>query len=114
MRELYAAFPLAGLLVTQDVQIDATTAYNQWNVARRYQPRGVALWHLGVEDPGVWSVIGKDALLNDSGRAVRQQGFHHQDAKNAKNADPNSFGGVCAATICIPPFTWLFIQNLLY
>ena len=47
--------------------LDATTAYNQWQVVRGTHPRGVALWCLGAEDPGVWSVIGRSALTTNMG-----------------------------------------------
>src|SRR5207253_2407000 len=32
--------------------------------------RGVALWSLGAEDPGIWSVIGRSAIVKDSGTMV--------------------------------------------
>ena len=42
--------------------MDATVTANAWTIAQPDQPRGVALWHLGAEDPTVWKVIGHDHL----------------------------------------------------
>ncbi|MDB5458983.1 MAG: polysaccharide deacetylase [Caulobacteraceae bacterium] len=39
--------------------LDAVTLYNQVKVANAFMPRGYALWRLGSEDPGVWSVFGR-------------------------------------------------------
>jgi cellulose synthase/poly-beta-1,6-N-acetylglucosamine synthase-like glycosyltransferase/spore germination protein YaaH/peptidoglycan/xylan/chitin deacetylase (PgdA/CDA1 family) len=50
--------------------MDATTAFNQWSLARPYHPRGVALWYLGAEDPTLWSVLGRSAVAKDRGRDV--------------------------------------------
>src|SRR5207244_4153921 len=47
--------------------MDATTAFNQWQVAKTYSPRGVSVWCLGAEDPGVWSVIGRTHITQDVG-----------------------------------------------
>jgi cellulose synthase/poly-beta-1,6-N-acetylglucosamine synthase-like glycosyltransferase/peptidoglycan/xylan/chitin deacetylase (PgdA/CDA1 family)/spore germination protein YaaH len=38
---------------------DAVTAYNQLLMAAPYHPLGSALWHLGDEDPMIWSFMGK-------------------------------------------------------
>lgn len=35
--------------------LDAVTAYNQIMALKGYEPKGVALWYLGAEDPGIWS-----------------------------------------------------------
>jgi cellulose synthase/poly-beta-1,6-N-acetylglucosamine synthase-like glycosyltransferase/peptidoglycan/xylan/chitin deacetylase (PgdA/CDA1 family) len=37
--------------------LDATTMFNEVKAADDYRPRGYALWYMGVEDPGVWSVL---------------------------------------------------------
>jgi peptidoglycan-N-acetylglucosamine deacetylase len=37
--------------------LNALTAFNQLREAQAYQPRGVALWRLGSEDPTVWTVL---------------------------------------------------------
>lgn len=39
--------------------LDAVTAYNQLLAASRYRPRGAAVWALGSEDPGVWTILEK-------------------------------------------------------
>ncbi len=52
--------------------LDAVTAFNQLAVIRPIQPRGVALWRLGSEDPALWKVFGNTdspnaALANSLG-----------------------------------------------
>ena len=37
--------------------LDAPTLYNEIKVADDYRPRGYALWRLGNEDPGVWTIL---------------------------------------------------------
>ena len=37
--------------------LDAPTMFNQIRAADDYRPRGYALWYMGVEDPGVWSIL---------------------------------------------------------
>ncbi|WP_292938653.1 MULTISPECIES: glycosyltransferase [unclassified Novosphingobium] len=37
--------------------LDALSAWNQLLVLRQVRPAGVALWRLGSEDPGFWSVL---------------------------------------------------------
>ncbi len=44
--------------------LDAVTAFNQLVVIRSVQPRGVALWRLGSEDPALWQVFGKPGELD--------------------------------------------------
>jgi len=44
--------------------LDAVTAFDQMAVARRFQPRGFALWRLGSEDPAVWNFLGVNAPLD--------------------------------------------------
>ncbi|EJL30215.1 glycosyl transferase [Caulobacter sp. AP07] len=39
--------------------LDATTLFNQVKVTDGWRPRGYGLWRMGMEDPGVWSVLGK-------------------------------------------------------
>jgi spore germination protein YaaH/peptidoglycan/xylan/chitin deacetylase (PgdA/CDA1 family) len=39
--------------------LDATTLFNQVKVTDEWKPRGYGLWRMGMEDPGVWSVLGK-------------------------------------------------------
>lgn len=38
---------------------DAITLFNQVKVTDPWKPRGYALWRMGMEDPGVWSLLGK-------------------------------------------------------
>ncbi len=44
--------------------LDAVSAFNQLVTLRSVQPRGVALWRLGSEDPALWQVFGKKAPLD--------------------------------------------------
>ena len=44
--------------------LDAVTAFDQLVIAGSVRPRGVALWRLGSEDPGLWFVFGKNGQLN--------------------------------------------------
>ncbi len=37
---------------------DAVTMFNQMKVTDPFMPRGYALWRLGTEDPGVWTLFG--------------------------------------------------------
>ena len=39
--------------------LDAVTLFNQVKVTDAWKPRGYALWRMGMEDPGVWSLLGK-------------------------------------------------------
>lgn len=39
--------------------MDAVTLFNEVKVSDPWKPRGYALWRMGMEDPGVWSVLGK-------------------------------------------------------
>jgi len=39
--------------------MDGVTLYNQIKVSAPWKPRGYALWRMGAEDPGVWSLLGK-------------------------------------------------------
>lgn len=39
--------------------LDAATLFNEIKVADAWKPRGYGLWRMGMEDPGVWSVLGK-------------------------------------------------------
>lgn len=37
--------------------LDAVTAFNHWQWARGLNPRGLAIWRLGTEDPSTWTVL---------------------------------------------------------
>jgi cellulose synthase/poly-beta-1,6-N-acetylglucosamine synthase-like glycosyltransferase/peptidoglycan/xylan/chitin deacetylase (PgdA/CDA1 family)/spore germination protein YaaH len=50
--------------------LDAMTTYNQWTLASAHRPRGAALWHLGGEDPSVWSVIGRREIARSAGSST--------------------------------------------
>ncbi len=39
--------------------LDAATMYNQIHVADAWRLRGYAVWRMGSEDPGVWSLLGR-------------------------------------------------------
>jgi spore germination protein YaaH/peptidoglycan/xylan/chitin deacetylase (PgdA/CDA1 family) len=47
--------------------LDATTLYNQMKVSNAFSPRGYALWRLGLEDPGVWTLFGRGYGRIDTG-----------------------------------------------
>jgi peptidoglycan-N-acetylglucosamine deacetylase len=42
--------------------LDATTAFNQAKSAFSLKPAGIAIWRLGLEDPLIWSSIGRGRL----------------------------------------------------
>ena len=39
--------------------LDAVTLFNEVKVSDPWKPRGYGLWRMGMEDPGVWSLLGK-------------------------------------------------------
>ena len=43
--------------------LDGVTAYNQMQAARTLGSAGVAIWRLGSEDPSLWRVLGRNAVL---------------------------------------------------
>ena len=56
--------------------LDATSTYNQWEVARHWEPRGVALWYMGSEDPTVWNIIGRNNIDFDHSSMVDSGGLN--------------------------------------
>ncbi|WP_132253791.1 polysaccharide deacetylase family protein [Methylobacterium segetis] len=42
--------------------LDAVTGFNHLRAALAYRPAGVALWALGYEDSGIWSMLGRTRL----------------------------------------------------
>jgi cellulose synthase/poly-beta-1,6-N-acetylglucosamine synthase-like glycosyltransferase/peptidoglycan/xylan/chitin deacetylase (PgdA/CDA1 family) len=42
--------------------LDAVSVFNLAKAALAVQPAGIALWHLGAEEPGVWASIGRGRL----------------------------------------------------
>lgn len=55
--------------------LDAISAFNQLTVLRSIQPRGVALWRLGGEDPALWRFFGQPGAL-DAARATTLSEIH--------------------------------------
>ncbi len=50
--------------VHQVWMLDATTLFNQLDVAGNLGAKGVALWRLGSEDPSIWRFFGKNVALD--------------------------------------------------
>ncbi len=46
--------------------LDAATAFNQTKAALATAPAGIALWRLGLEDPGVWHSFGRGRVPDAS------------------------------------------------
>ncbi len=42
--------------------LDAASAFNQVSAALAMGPAGIAVWRLGMEDPGIWSFAGKGLI----------------------------------------------------
>lgn len=42
--------------------LDAVTFANQWTIAENYNPRGVAIWVLGMTDPSIWNFIDRKGI----------------------------------------------------
>ncbi|WP_191970105.1 polysaccharide deacetylase family protein [Methylobacterium planeticum] len=42
--------------------LDAVSGFNQLRAALAYKPAGIALWSLGYEDAGIWSMLGRTKL----------------------------------------------------
>jgi cellulose synthase/poly-beta-1,6-N-acetylglucosamine synthase-like glycosyltransferase/spore germination protein YaaH/peptidoglycan/xylan/chitin deacetylase (PgdA/CDA1 family) len=51
--------------------LDATTLFNGVKVADPWRLRGYAMWRLGPEDPGVWSVLGKPYGVVDAAGLIK-------------------------------------------
>jgi cellulose synthase/poly-beta-1,6-N-acetylglucosamine synthase-like glycosyltransferase/spore germination protein YaaH/peptidoglycan/xylan/chitin deacetylase (PgdA/CDA1 family) len=55
--------------------LDATTLFNQIKVTDPWHVRGYAMWRLGTEDPGVWSVFGRPyGQVNSAGLTALSPG----------------------------------------
>lgn len=50
--------------------LDAVTAYNQAKTALALRPAGIAVWRLGLEDPGIWDFLGRGKLPDSSALAA--------------------------------------------
>ena len=42
--------------------LDAITLANQWTIAQNYEPRGVAVWALGLTDPSIFKFIDRTGI----------------------------------------------------
>ena len=42
--------------------LDAVTAYNQGRAALSIKPAGISIWHLGLEEPSLWAILGRSKL----------------------------------------------------
>ncbi|HEY2658808.1 MAG TPA: glycosyltransferase, partial [Caulobacteraceae bacterium] len=51
--------------------LDATTLFNQIKVTDPWHVRGYAMWRLGSEDPGMWSLFGKNYGQLDAGGLLK-------------------------------------------
>ena len=56
--------------------LDAASAFNQLKLLDRAGLNGVALWRMGAEDPALWSIFGRNAVLprNPAALATLPQG----------------------------------------
>jgi cellulose synthase/poly-beta-1,6-N-acetylglucosamine synthase-like glycosyltransferase/peptidoglycan/xylan/chitin deacetylase (PgdA/CDA1 family)/spore germination protein YaaH len=76
--------------------LDAVTLYNEVKVASAWRPRGFAVWRMGAEDPGVWSILGKpfSAISADSLRRLQPA---------ADSVDFNGYGEILNPTATPTP-----------
>jgi len=68
--------------------LDAVTAYNQVHALAGYEPRGVALWYLGAEDPSIWSFLDRKRLNKPFDIA----GLKHMDFHDMLETDAQPSG----------------------
>jgi peptidoglycan-N-acetylglucosamine deacetylase len=61
--------------------LDAVTALNQITAVHNYDFRGVGLWRLGAEDPGLWKVLERAARVNGQAAAVMWPGADFKGAQ---------------------------------
>ncbi len=50
--------------------LDAASVFNQARSALATRPAGVAVWRLGLEDPGIWSFLGRGQIPDKSALAA--------------------------------------------
>jgi peptidoglycan-N-acetylglucosamine deacetylase len=50
--------------------LDGVTAFNHVKAALAIQPAGIAVWRLGLEDPGVWALAGRNRLPDEAALAA--------------------------------------------
>jgi peptidoglycan-N-acetylglucosamine deacetylase len=53
--------------------LDAVSAFNQVKSALALRPAGVALWKLGMEDPGIWGFFGRGRVPDQNALAVLRE-----------------------------------------
>ena len=65
-RSLNPAFQYYDNNIRNDLwYLDAVTMFNQMRSALSVKPAGVAVWRMGMEDPGVWSFINRNRFPDD-------------------------------------------------
>lgn len=57
--------------------LDATTVFNEMEMAKAYKTHGFALWRLGSEDPSVWSIFDKTNLTKDDANMLSTMAFKY-------------------------------------
>ncbi len=72
--------------------LDAATAFNQIKTALAAAPAGIALWRLGLEDPGVWHSFGRGRVPDASalraiGKADSGYGAYASALRATRTAD---------------------------
>jgi cellulose synthase/poly-beta-1,6-N-acetylglucosamine synthase-like glycosyltransferase/peptidoglycan/xylan/chitin deacetylase (PgdA/CDA1 family)/spore germination protein YaaH len=106
--------------------LDATTAYNEMRVGHALGVAGHALWHLGGEDPSLWSVVttegtllspdslrrmppSYDAEFNGPGEILQITYFPSDGQRNVR-VDPKS-GYITGATLVKPPVPYVLART---
>ena len=64
--------------------LDAASAFNELTLLDRVGVREVGLWRLGAEDPGLWSIFGRNVQLPRSGAGL----IHLAEGTNVDIEDP--------------------------
>ena len=65
--------------------LDAVTAYNQIHALVGYNARGVALWHLGTEDPGIWKFFSDDGRMRKPVDIATLQRVEYESGNNIED-----------------------------
>src|SRR5262245_28924948 len=50
--------------------LDGATVFNQVKAALAAEPAGIAIWRLGLEDPGIWAFAGRNRLRDEAAIAA--------------------------------------------
>lgn len=74
--------------------LDAISTYNTVTALKGYKPRGVALWHLGQEDPSLWSFFTEDKLDKPVNPRDLQRVIYGEEF----SIDPQGFGEILLVT----------------